>query len=347
MTVNARKGRDGERGKESGSHRWSKGVADGPLHWRMSIQDDHLGGGDAGYDLEVFRDHVGGCGSKRAVAGDVEAEEGECDSEPEGHAHQQNSFRRAGASARLRLPTPLAKFRGFSVPVPKALCARFESVDPVAERDSAQCMSCISADIGPFRHIWKVRSRQLRSDLSATATTGGRWSAGEKSKEGCDDSNMLPYTSGTITSQQCLPLNRGGSTPSEDLSMRHVISVSSRHLPHHETILLGLSSQIRVYKYSDQQRHSPQGSRKLQKQQQQHLLESVKRFVRGNLGEQIRPPIALSKALSGTLELSIPFECLVREDNQRFLPSVLSGSTIFYLAVGAWRRHSDLRRRCF
>jgi hypothetical protein len=38
---------------------WNKKVKDGPLSWRMSFSDNSLGGDDAGYDLELFRDHVG------------------------------------------------------------------------------------------------------------------------------------------------------------------------------------------------------------------------------------------------------------------------------------------------
>jgi len=309
------------------------------LNWRMSIKDDCLGGSDAGYDLEVFRDHVGVSGSRgssQTIADNPKEENsaGE-ESELKDRANEECSPLRTGASMRLRLPRTMAKFHGHSVPLPKALSGRFERVDPLAKNNRAQCMTSMSTDIGPYHHSWKVPSRPLRSTLSATATAGGRWNARSKTEEGDDDTNTLPYTTGTITTQHVLPLNSGnGSLPSTDLAMRHVVSASSRHLPRHEAIRLGMSSRIRGYRYNYQQPHVQDRPQKTSMQDQQSLLQSLKQLVQGNTGEQFRPPIALSKSLSGTMEVRIPFESLAREGNQGFPSSILGSGTI--ILFGDW-----------
>jgi len=302
-------------------------VTGGPLNWRMSIKDDCLGGSDAGYDLEVFRDHVGvseSRGSGQTVTDDFEEETSREGSELK-FDDEEASPLRTGALMGLRLPRSTAKFCGHAMPLPKALSARFERVDPSAENDRAQCMTSMSTEMGPYNHSWKVSSRPLQSTLSATATAGGRWNAERNSQESDDDTNTLPYATGTITTQQILPLNSGnGSSPSTDLAMRHVLSASSRHLPRHEAILLGLSSRIRGYRYNYQQpyaQHSPQNTQK--QQEHQSMLHSLKRLIKGNNGDQIRPPIALSKSVSGTVEVRIPL-----------LPSILDSGTV--VLFGDW-----------
>lgn len=89
-------------------------------------------------------------------------------------------------------------------------------------------------------------------------------------------------------------------------------SVSSRHLPRHDAIMLGFSSRIRGYKYNLQQ--SP-----MEHQQQQEtkdnegksLMRSLKNLIHGEGNYQFRPPIAPSKGISGTVEVRIPLERLV------------------------------------
>ena len=97
-----------------GLKNWNKGVTGGPLNWRMSIKDDYLGGSDAGYDLDVFRDHAGVSGSRgiiKTIADDPKEENstGE-ESELMDHANFEGSPLRTGTSMRLQLPTTMAKF---------------------------------------------------------------------------------------------------------------------------------------------------------------------------------------------------------------------------------------------
>ncbi|KAL7537693.1 hypothetical protein ACHAXR_008005 [Thalassiosira sp. AJA248-18] len=305
-TMNIRKGRSSGKKEDSRLKNWNKGVRGGPLNWRMSLKDDYLGGSDAGYDLEVFHDHVGVSGnrvSSQTIA-DVSNEETSAGdgSDKEDDTNGESCPLRTGASMRLRLPR--------TVPFANALSARFERVDPFAKNDCAQCMTSVSTDIGPYRHSWKVSSLPLLSTLSATATAGGRWNARSKTGESSSsDACTLPYATGTINSQQLLPLNDGsGSSSSIDLAMRHVVSASSQHLPRHEAILLGLSSRIRGYKYNYNQSSTAPQPQNTQTQQQKGMMQSLKQFVKGGNAEQFRPPIALSKTISGTLELRIPFE---------------------------------------
>ena len=113
-TGNVRKGRRSGKKEDSGLKNWNKGVTGGPLNWRMSIKDDYLGGSDAGYDLDVSRDHVGVSGSRgssKTIADDPKEENsaGE-ESELMDHANEEGSPLRTGASMRLQLPTTMVKF---------------------------------------------------------------------------------------------------------------------------------------------------------------------------------------------------------------------------------------------
>jgi len=311
-TVNVRKGRDSGRKEDPALKNWKPGVVGGPVNWRMSIKDDYLAGSDAGYDLEVFRDHVGVSGNRGsrqrfAEAPKEESSEG-IESPEKERADEEDCPLRTGASMRLRLPQ--TRYSAF---LPRSISTRLERVDPFAKDELAQCTASMSTDIGPYHHNCNVSSRPLRSTLSAIASAGGRWDAG-KAEEGDDDATTLPYATGTLRSQQIMPLSsESRSIPSVDLAMRHAVSASSRHLPRHEAILLGLPSRIRGYRYNYQQSpmiHQPQ---KIEKEGQNSVFQSFKQLVKGDDGEQFRPPIAISKSISGTMEFRIPFERVVRE----------------------------------
>ena len=304
-TVNVRKGRgtsSGQKEEESGIVR---SVSGGPLSWRFSIKDEYLAGSDAGYDLEVLRDHVGVSGHERISSKGLELNENE--EQP----NDECSPLRTGATMRLRLPRTRLSF------LPKTISTKLERVDPFSENDSAQCIASMSTDIGPYHHNWKVFSRPIRSTFTAIGTAGGRWNAKNKTGESNDkDASTLQYATGTITSQQTMPLcsESSRSVPPVDLAIRHVISASTRHLPRHEAILLGLSSaRIRGYKYNYQQPSVIHRPEKGKEAEEKSMMQVLKQFVQGSSEYQFRPPIAISKAITGTMEVRIPFNRVVKE----------------------------------
>jgi hypothetical protein len=259
------------------------------------VKDDNLGSSDSGYDVEIFRDHVGVGGLGDAID-EINGEE------------TVVSPLRTGVTMKLRLPHSTK----YSLSLPKALSARFEYIDPYyTKNDSAQCMTSMSADIGPYRNIWNESTRPLRSTVSAIAAAGRKWNIDDKSeKDNNDDASRLPYyATGTITSQQIMPLSsERESFPPIDLVIRNVASTSTRYLPRHEAIMLGLTSRIRGYKYNyqeDPERHQQQDT---EKGAEKNLLQGLKNLMQGKSNNQFSPPVALTKAISGTVEVRIPFE---------------------------------------
>jgi len=326
-TVNIRKGKSSSQSRDGSdsTNKWQQSVTSGPLNWRFSIKDDYLSGSssNAGYDLEVFRDHVGvSSGENKAKMPEREAGSNESDTPI------TNSPLRTGASMRLKLP----QMNRLSSFLPKAISTRLERVDPFTNDDSAQYIASTSTDIGPYNHKWNILSRPLRSTVSAIGSAGGRWNiddskALEVEKE--DSAKTLQYATGTITSQQVMPLhnNREG-VAAIDLTMKNVVSASTRNLPRHEAILLGLSSaRIRGYKYNYQQPSNIEQSAEKEKKEEPSPLQAIKQFVKGGSENQFRPPIAIKNAISGSMEVRIPFERI-------FKAPILSSGTI--IVFGDW-----------
>jgi len=326
-TLNVRKGKGSGDKEDSGLKNWKEGVVGGAVSWRMGIKDDYLAGTNAGYDLEVFRDYVGVKGNKAShQKADVDSKDEtsvEIKSEVKEGAGEDNCPLRTGANMRLLLPR--ARRSSFS---PNSVSARLERVDPLSKDDCAQCTTCMSTDIGPYHHELEVSSRPLRSTVSATASAGGKWDARDKSEKDGDDARKLPYATGTLTSQQIMSLSgETRSIPPVDLAMRHVVSMSSRHLPRHDAVLLGLSSRVRGYKYNYQQSSVIRQPQAIHEVEQKSMLQSLKQLVTGNDRDQYNPPIALSDSISGTMEVRIPFERVVRQ------PILGSGNFVLF---GDW-----------
>ena len=229
---------------------------------------------------------------------------------------------------RLKLP----QMNRLSSFLPKAISTRLERVDPFTNDDFAQYIASTSNDIGPYKHKWNILSRPLRSTVSAIGSAGGRWNiddskALEVEKE--DSAKTLQYATGTITSQQVMPLhnNREG-VAAIDLTMKNVVSASTRNLPRHEAILLGLSSaRIRGYKYNYQQSSNIDQSAEKEKKEETSPLQAIKQFVRGGSENQFRPPIAIKNAISGSMEVRVPLERIVKS------PFLSSGTIIVF---GDW-----------
>ena len=299
--INVRKGRS--TGPENGhvTKNWKSVILRRPVSWKMSITDDYLGGSDAGYDFEIFRDYVG-AGGYEAVG------EQKTDNFDELESKQRTSEEPCppltGAMLKVRLRRPFHPFL-----LPKAISTRFECVDRFTKNDVAQCMASVSADYGPHHKIIELSTRPIRSSFSATSTIGRKWNAGTILEKGSEYAKSHSYATGTITTFQSMPLNRERSTiPSPELVLRHVVSASTTHLPRHEAIILGLASRIRGYTYSFQLPSMIHPQQKARVRGEKSILRSFKSYLKGDGNMQYLPPIALSKAISGTLEVRIPFE---------------------------------------
>jgi hypothetical protein len=285
---------------------WNKRVKDGPLSWRTSIADNSLGGGDAGYELELFRDHVGLVNEEQSATLSID------------------SPQRTGATMRMRFP---------QYSLPRAISASVEKIDPISSQSaSSSCMqsASMSMKIGPLNF--------LRSGFSALLTAGMQRDCGSENAppSSLQKANTRPYFSGTVTSQQIIPLCRSPFESSDnsqsfiDVAIRHVASVSTRHLPQHEAIMLGLSSRVRGYKYNQSQTDitdEPQGQRR--------IWASFLRKM--NNAGKVRPPIAVSNSICGNVELRLPVSPFSNVDSiashWKSLSSMLAGTLVVF---GDW-----------
>jgi outer membrane protein assembly factor BamA len=268
---------------------WNQLIKDGPLSWRMSVSDDHFGGSNSGYDLEIFRDFVG------------EAKESE---------QSATSVERTGATMRLRLPQRV---------LTRAVSASFEQIDNSNTEGAPMQSASLSINVGPVSF--------LRSGLSALLTAGvQRDDRAEDIKSGTEDrSFMQPYFRGTVTSQKILPLCKStleseqSTRSSLDLALRHVVSMSTKHLPRHDAITLGFSSRVRGYKYSP----GPISSKR----------KNWTSFLQLNNAGGVQPPVAISNSISGNIELRLPFRPFFANKNLCSLTSLLEGK---FVAFGDW-----------
>ncbi|KAL7479313.1 hypothetical protein ACHAW6_005047 [Cyclotella cf. meneghiniana] len=288
---------------------WNKRVKNGPMSWRMSIADNSLGGGDAAYDLELFRDHV--C----------------LLNEEENVTLSKGSPQRTGASVRLRFP---------QYSLPRAISASVQKIDPMKSHSECMQSASMTMNIGPVSF--------LRSGLSAFLTAGVQHCGGSENAPPASydaapspqKANTRPYFSGTVTSQQIIPLcrspfhSRDNSKSFIDVAIRHVASVSTKHLPQHEAIMLGLSSRVRGYEYIQSQTgitDEPQGERR-------NLASFLRKM---NNAGKVRPPIAVSNSICGNVELRLPFSPFSNinsvTNHWKSLSAMLAGTLVVF---GDW-----------
>ncbi len=312
--------------------KWNEGLKNGPVSWRMSIRDDCLVGSNTGCDLDVFRDHVGNVPSALMKAPMDEGPDSDSESM---QSHPCICFpQRTGATIRFRLPHPPSIGPLHTLLTPRTASASIERILPEHSDQSsisnAQSITSVSMNLGPHhfgnnisgnssstKSHWKDPIQGFRSMVSSTMTVGARWDGDTKVYESAGrtmsnrSSSATPYFAGSITSQQKIPLfsflaglRSNGSAPIVDLAMQQVVSVSTRHLPRHEAVVLGLASRVRGYKYNYHQSHSRVKERGNEKK---NSLSSVKQFLCGGGGDDsVFPPIAIAQAVSGTVELRVP-----------------------------------------
>ena len=366
VTMNVRKGRRNgkttsrKEREEVNDHdsMWENvnvGLKDGPVSWRMSIKDDCVGGSDAGYDVEMFRDYVGKHINTDAQSPVKLSDDAKTDLESRAYDGEGDSPRRTGATLRFRLPFQLRRHVR-SVLLPRDVSASVECIESPTSglasssiRGHKQSMTSVSINMGPYhfgeryrenndgaKSTWQRSLHPLLSTISATTTAGAKWDNHDNISTDNDGARVLPYATGAITSQQTMPLlslnsgSRGtGIPPSVDLAMRHVISASTKHLPRHEAVILGLASRVRGYRYNYQveQEFSKPSTHK---QENQTPMQSLKQFFRGGNAGWFRPPVAIANSISGTVEIRVPIGEVA---NREFLPSVFSGTFVLF---GDW-----------
>jgi len=264
-------------------------VKNGPTSWRMSISDDTIG--DASYDFELFTDHVG-------VTKDTET--------------VTSTTKRNGATMRLRLPQMV---------LPRSVSASFEQISGMTTLKTPMQSASMTIDVGPMNF--------LRSGLSAVLTGGVQMSGDATNVEAkSGKSCMKPYFRGSATSQKIMslfrsPLDSRDDKANVDLAVRNVASISTKHLPRHEAILLGVSSRVRGYRYNSNTSANNGGN--------------WASFLQRN-NENVRPPIAVSNSISGSIELRLPFSPFSKVDgaaNKTFnhQSSIVEGNIV---AFGDW-----------
>ena len=301
-TFNVRKGHSNGRitnrsNKKETSHKWAQRLNGGPLSWRMTIKDSY-----AGFDLNLFQDNVG-IGGPSPIKKHQNAVEEESGMDVVRSDESDRNPMRIGATMRFRLPPSMKRKLKASV------------VSATFERINEQSIASTSVGVGPFRFN---PFSSLQSLFSASITTGVR-----SISDGSAEAGVVPYAAGTCTSHQIMPL---GSSPAS-FALRHVASGGTKYLPRHEAISLGLSSKVRGYNYNYQTPTTETPS--IEEPREQGRWQAVKKFLRGgNDAHAIRPSIATSKALSGTMELRVPFMA-----SSEGLRPIFSGT---FLLFGDW-----------
>lgn len=260
----------------------SQGITDGPTSWRMSISDDSLS--DTGYSVEIFRDNVGTSEDKKSGT---------------------RSIGRTGATMQFRMPRTVS---------PRAISASFEQIEPTDNSVAAPMQTAsVTMNLGPLNFLY--------SGLSAVLTSGVQRDATNKQSK----STSKPYFMGTLTSQKIVPMcltpfaSGDQSKSYVNLAMRHVATVSTKYLPRHEAIMLGLSSRVRGYSYS----------------KKSYTQKGWGSCLRLNKNNEVCPHVAVANSVCGNIELRMPFKPVFNDANPNLnaLSSMLEGNIV---AFGDW-----------
>eukprot|EP00985_Skeletonema_marinoi_P029449 scaffold27894_cov73-Skeletonema_marinoi.AAC.1 len=200
--------------------------------------------------------------------------------------------------------------------LPSSMKRKFKAnvVSATFERINAQSIASASVGVGPYRF---KPFRSLYSSISASMTSGVSNSDGS--------AGALPYAAGALTSHQSVPFKSSPVT----LNVRHIASGGTKNLPRHEAVSLGLSSKVRGYKYNYQGQKIDTSSIEEEEQQEHGTWQALRKLCRGGKGANVNPQIAISKALSGTVELRVPFQAASERGSQ----PILSGT---FLLFGDW-----------
>lgn len=192
---------------------------------------------------------------------------------------------RTGSSMKVKVPRSLGE--RLMLPV-RTISSRFEHIQETDQR-GAQCIASVDTELGQFESAWG----SVRSSTSVVAKLGGKMDIG------MEESRLEPYASCCAVNEQSTHL---GKSRGMHLSLRNVVSTSSRHIPSHEAYHIGLSSRVRGYGYN--------AKRNRNHSRPKNPVAMLRNTLEACQGELIHPPRSLSSAVSGSLELRVPFDCL-------------------------------------
>ena len=192
---------------------------------------------------------------------------------------------RTGSSMKVNVPRSMGE--RFILPV-RTISSRFEHIQETDQR-GAQCVASVDTQLGQFESAWG----SVRSSTSVVAKFGGKIDIGK------GESRVEPYVSCCAVSEQS---SRLGRSRGMHLSLRNVVSTSSRHIPSHEAYQIGLSSRVRGYGYN--------AKRSRKHTRPKSPVAMLRDTLESCRGELVHPPLSLSSAISGSLEIRVPFDGL-------------------------------------
>lgn len=211
-----------------------RGTKDSSPSVRLRYGDDKFGL-EGGYDIEAFTDFLGDTGS------DEEAKE-TGDTDGDSALEQYSLLSRRGATVRIRNPISP---RIMTNSVASASLEQTSTTTGQIENIGSATLT-----FGPFRRLLPM---EARSSVSTTISGGARLAGkedGDTNGEGISfaGSGLLPYTSGSATTTQILPLSsfsRDSNKTPITLALKHTLSTSTPNLPRHEAKAMGHSAIIR------------------------------------------------------------------------------------------------------
>ncbi len=196
-----------------------RGTKDTEPSIRLRYSDDQFGL-DGGFDLELFSDFLG----------DTSEVDPDSEAYVDINSHDDDLCFRKGTTVRVRNPVSTKIIRNSMASA---------SVERTSSRTGKyENIGSATVTLGPLRIPLPF---DARSTFLTSITGGARM--GQQGQEG----SILPFTSGSATTRQILPLvdlgRKVGLLPI--LALQHTISTSSRNLPGHEVKAIGVSAQIR------------------------------------------------------------------------------------------------------
>ena len=179
---------------------------------KLRYTDDHLGL-EGGFECEIFSDFLG-----------------DSESIDEKENHEEDLSFRKGFGIRVHNPinTDIIKNSISSISIERAS----------SKGGTYEDIGSSTLTLGPFRSMLPF---DARASLVTSLTGGVRLG-----RQGNDNDSVLPYTSGSVTARQILPLSPTtfkGKAPL--LALQHTIAKSTNNFPRHEAKAMGVSSQIR------------------------------------------------------------------------------------------------------
>ncbi|CAJ1965945.1 unnamed protein product [Cylindrotheca closterium] len=216
-----------------------RGTTDAAPSIRIQYKDDKFGL-EGGHEMEVFTDYIGDSAEDTSSKATTSSDGSDSADDKFVDYEHDDLFNRRGATFRLKNPIDPGYVRNSLASIS-------------AERTSTRTglhenLASTSLTLGPFRQSLPMYAR---SSFSTTLTGGTRLGEADGENEGIFGYEMLPYSQGSVTSRQILPLlsiTKGDSRKPISLALQHIVATATPNLPRHEAKAMGISAQIRGVK---------------------------------------------------------------------------------------------------